>query len=279
MEIVSTLAEALVQAHPAEAAAVLEDLEPKASASLLAGAAPENVAGILEHISPFAASEIVMALGPDRAARPLRGLGADLAAALLRRIPSDRRESLLHALDDEVQRPIRLLLRYPDATAGSRMDPDVMALPQDLRCDTALSRLRRAPERVIYNLYVLDRGRLLVGVLNLRELLLARPDAPLNSVMNSDVQSLRADSDLHRILNHPGWREVHSLPVVDEAGRFLGALRYRSLRRIEEELRGLNSAAAGPATAEALGDLFWTGVAGLIEAVSGSSRESAGIRS
>ncbi len=269
MEIERTLSSALVETHPEEAAAVLESLDPGEAAELLAGESPSRAAGALARVSPHAAAEIVQLLGPARAVGALQRLDPDLVASILRRLPEASREALLHALPDESARPVRRLLRFPAGSAGALMDPSVLALTQDLSAEEALGRVRRAPARVLYNLYVVDRSHVLVGVLNLRELLLARPDAPLSAVMRNDVQRVPADADRHAVAGHPGWREVHSLPVVDEAGRFLGALRYRTLRRLEAELRGPEAAAGAPPTASALGDLFWTGVAGLIETVAG----------
>ena len=74
-----------------------------------------------------------------------------------------------------------------------------------------------------------------MGVLNLRELLLADRKQTLKSVARSDVMSIQGHQDRNAILAHPAWREAHSLPVVDRQGLYLGAIRYRTLRRLESE--------------------------------------------
>lgn len=58
---------------------------------------------------------------------------------------------------------------------------------------------------------------------------------------------------------------MHSLPVVDEDHHYLGALRYRTLRELEEEL--LRGRGGDRDTAAALGELFATGAAGLLDAL------------
>jgi magnesium transporter len=118
---------------------------------------------------------------------------------------------------------------------------------------------------VLFNIYVVDRERMLVGVLNLRELLMAPPASSLQEVMKSTTYRIGVELDRRAIIAHPGWREVHSLPVVDARGRFLGALRHRTLKRLELELASKQDARAQ--TVAALGDLFWTGVAGILDAV------------
>ena len=77
--------------------------------------------------------------------------------------------------------------------------------------------------------------------------------------------SIQGHQDRNAILAHPAWREAHSLPVVDRQGLYLGAIRYRTLRRLESE-SARHRARQDSHTAEALGDLFSTGMEGLLGA-------------
>jgi magnesium transporter len=145
------------------------------------------------------------------------------------------------------------------------MDPEVLALPLDLTAGEALARVREQPEQARYNLYVVDGEQRLVGALNLRELLVADPSDRLADLMASEPLRLVATADRALVVSHPGWRRVHALPVVDEDDRYLGALRYHTLRELEEEL--LRGRHEDRSTADALGDLFAAGAAGLLEAL------------
>jgi predicted transcriptional regulator len=145
------------------------------------------------------------------------------------------------------------------------MDPEVLALPHDLTARDALARVREAAGNARYNVYVVDREQTLVGVINLHELLMARPGDQLSSLMQTRIHRLPARADRHAIVSDPGWREVHSLPVVDDRGVYLGAIRYRTLRLLEEQLRG-NRGEEG-ATARALGGLLRAGATAMLEAM------------
>ena len=146
------------------------------------------------------------------------------------------------------------------------MDSRVLALPLDVTAAEAIDQIRRAPENIRYNLYVVDRDHRLVGVLNLRELLLAGRQDTLGDIARRDVLSIQGHEDRAAVLAHPAWREAHSLPVVDRKGVYLGAIRYRTWRLLMEQTR--KEVAAGDATtADALGDLFSTGMAGVIGAL------------
>ena len=149
------------------------------------------------------------------------------------------------------------------------MDPDVLAFPVGLSAEAALQRIRGAPELARYNLYVVDTDQRLVGALTLRELLLADGSASLGELMVRDPLRVVASADRASVVSHPGWKKVHALPVVDEDGAFLGAIRYRVLRQLEEQLlaRSHEDADAGLA----LGQLIAAGARGILDSVSGPS--------
>lgn len=271
MDLDRTLAAAFLASHPRESSRVLETIAVEEAAALLLGVAPEDAAQVLERASSHFARTALAALSPSDGATLLAALPLDRATALVRGMEPEARERLLGGTDPDLGRAIRALLGFPDGTAGAVMDPKVLALRSDLPAAEALERVRSAPSHVLYNLYVVDEAQRLVGVLNLRELLLAPPDAGLGTVMQPPAWRLAALTDRRALVEHPGWREVHALPVVDRQGRFLGAVRYRTMRRLEDALRERASEPSAP-TAEALGDLFWTGVAGLLDAVGAPRR-------
>jgi magnesium transporter len=266
MELERRLSRRLLEGHPADAARALESLPADEAPAVVTEAGPEAAAEVLRAAPPHFAAAVLTRIDPARAAEIAEALPFDIAAALLRRMEESPREAILASVADRCARSLRSLLRFPEGTAGSWMDPRVVALPQDLDAERALQHLRDDPEHTLYNLYVVDAEQRLVGALNLRELLVARRRDTLASVMQPAGWRLRADADRHAIVSHPGWRTVHSLPVVDGQGMFLGALRYRTLRRLQEEMSE-DPTAPGTATVQALGDLFWTGVAGLIDAM------------
>lgn len=271
------LALGLAEGHPEDAAAVLEALGPDAAAGFLAGVPHELAARVLRRTTAHPASTILSRLPLERAAEIVAHLPVDVSAGYLRRLDAERRDRLVASLSQGRARALRALLRHREGTAGALMDPEVLALPDDLAVREAVERVRASAAHARYNLYVVDRDDRLVGVLNLRELLLARPRERLAAIAHHEVMRVAADTDARAIAAHPGWREVHSLPVVDESGVYLGALRYRTLRSLEDESR--RSDAPGDLTARALGDLFWTGVSGVIDAIAGAPADPTRARS
>ncbi len=271
--LLAVLANALIERHPEHAADKLEQVDPEESAALLVRADPGSSARVLRQLSPGRAADIVEALPAATAAALLDTLALDDVARLLRTLDATVAEPVLERIGERRARMLRIGMRYPERTAGALMDPAVLALPVSLTARAALARAREEPENAHYNVYVIDTDQRLVGALTLRELFLARTDARLDELMVRDPLCVRDDADRATVVSHPGWRSVHALPVVDTAGRFVGALRYRRLRELEEAL--LRRGRADVSAAAALGDLFATGAAAVLDALAAPAAEGA----
>lgn len=270
MRIVRRLADRLVRDHPDRAALVLERHPAARGAALLERSAVDDAAEVLRRLSPSRAVDVASLLPPARSAALLAALDLDRSARILRRLDDASRQAVLDALDERRARSLGALLGFAEGTAGALMDPDVLALPAALKVAEALERLREEPDQARYNLYVVDDDQRLVGVLNLRELLLAPATSSLADLMTPSPLALEADADRARVVSHAGWREVHSLPVVDAQGRYLGAVRYRTLRELEEALLRRPSQEDTP-TSRALGELLALGATGALEALTGAT--------
>jgi magnesium transporter len=268
MTLVTRLANQVLREHPSRAASVLERSGLAEAVPLLTRGEPTVAAEVLRRLAPHFAAAVLERSAPERASRLLDTLELDVAARLARRLSGPLLEAILQRTGTRRARALRAVLHFPEGSAGALMDPDVLALPEELSAREALRRVRETASQARYNLYVVDREGHLVGVLNLRELLLARPRAQLSDLMVRDPARLDARADRASVLSHAGWREVHALPVVDEEGAYLGAVRYRTLRALEEELLRPRSQDADASAA--LGQLFAAGAGGLLDALSGA---------
>lgn len=258
------LARDFLEKHPYEAGLVLEKLAPAQIAELLREVAPETAAAGLEQMTSTTGAACLLAFSPDHAGILIESLSLDAAARMLRCLPADERARLLAAVPDRRAEPLRRLLTYPLGTAGALMDPQVLALPESLQVGAALERVQRTPEHTLYYLYVINREQILVGVMNLRELMLASPQDPLSAVMHPNVERLAAGAPLATILIHPAWRAFHALPVTDGQNKFFGAIRYKVLKRLEQESAGQRPPDESLTALLSLGELCWIGFAGML---------------
>jgi magnesium transporter len=266
MQLERVLLEALVEEHSSDAASWLEAMPATDAAAVLELLSVEACSTVLQEMSPLSGARALAEVSVAHAGRALRGMRTDSALRLLRAVSQERRTALLTTFEFDRRERFGRQLNYPEGTAGALMDPRVLSLRESCSAADALERVRLAPDEVTYYLYVVDDEQRLIGVLNLRELLHARPGQQLGSICERAVHTLSARSPWDAVLAHHGWRWVHALPVVDERGVFLGAIRYKVLRQIEHDLgadAGLGVTASG--AGNALGELYGLSVRGLLE--------------
>jgi Mg/Co/Ni transporter MgtE len=271
MNLADTLIRRFTEDHPAEAARLLGDHPPAGGAALLARLDDAGAAGVLARMSPPAGAGCLAALDPSRATAILSLLPPERAAALLRRLDAAGREALLRALPGAAR--LRPLLVHAEGTAAALMDPAAIALPDDLDLDEARRRLHRHAAQIALEVYVVDRDQRLRGVVSLREVLdPARRGALL--ALARPVEPLTAGADTAAVAAHPGLQEQDSLPVVDERGVYLGAVRHDRLRQ-QQGARGARRARGGVEAVGALGELYWLGLSGLFTGLASSGGRGA----
>jgi magnesium transporter len=261
------LSDAFIEAHPTEAAAALETMPAAETAAYLAQTSARLAATVLERMVAVIAGQCLLSIPVEKAVAVLERLDVYSAASILRTVEPAIRKPLLDAADDDVAVPLRLMLTYPEGSAGALMDPRVKVMPADVTVREAIARVRKSPGRILFYLYIVDRDGTLVGVLNLRELMLAPATQQVGVVARRGVARIAPGASAATIVAHPRWRDVHALPVADDSGRLLGAIRYGTFRRLEEEA-ALERRRRHPATLMiALVQLYWLAFAALLPAL------------
>jgi len=248
-----------------DAAALLDDLPNEAALQLLPRLVPLTVAGSLSLLPPERAASLLSAMSPHRSAAVLRAMRPLIRAATV------------DSLDPETRRPLERLLRYSEGTAGALMDPSILSVVGSVSVAETLERLRNDAQHALYYVYVVDDDLRLTGVVNLRELMEADPEEPVALHARQPVESVGPRTSSESVVEHPAWSRFHALPVVSREGRFLGVIRYKTVRELEGRLREEATEDHGAETAAALSELYGLGLRGLVEWLS-SGRPGVGER-
>lgn len=253
-----------IKNHPVDTVRILER-QPIAEIVLFMKKISASLAvEIFKRLERYTAVKCLEMLDTGQSAAIIEKLPIEIASLLLRRMDKDRQESIIKMVKKEIAAPLGKILQYPADSAAAIMDPLIFTLPEDITVKEALKRVRNRPEKAIYYLYIVQRDHLLAGVINMRELMLAKAEDLLSYVMHSNVVSIPAEMNFSAVLNHSGWLEYHALPVVDHSGAFWGAIRYETIRRIEKDSRDKNTPHQITTTSSALGELYRIGFSGLI---------------
>jgi magnesium transporter len=260
-----------IDEHPVDAARILEQLPIEDTAAFLQEVSPRLAAAVMGRMDSMTAARHLEWMEAKQAAGILGNLRLEIASLLLRRSDEGSKGTILEALPREVAEPLRSVLNFAEGTAGSLMDPQVFTLFEDGYVKEALKQMRKRPEHLIYYVYVLNRDQVFKGYTNVRELMLADPNAQIASVMHTDMGHLSPRLNRTAILEHPDWHRFHALPVVNGKGVFLGALGYQTLRRLQQEENRRPMVESGREAGTALAELYRIGVAGLLKWVASTA--------
>lgn len=218
----------LARLHPVEIARLAEALSYHHGSEVVESLDDETAAETLEEMPAERQARILGDMDEERAADILEWMSPDEAADVLGDLPEQKAEELLGLMDHEEQADVAELLPYEDDTAGGLMTTEFVTLPRELTVGEALARLREMAEtpNMIYYLYVVENegSWKLVGVIALRSLILADPEAPLADVMRIEFQQAHPDEPAKEVAQRIAEYNLLALPVVDQLGDILGII-------------------------------------------------------
>lgn len=237
-DIALVLSDALQNEQLDEALATLKGLRPVDIADALELVEPELAWSLLTRLPDRA--EVYAYFGPDEQVRLAQEFPAEVLAQLVSEMPSDERTDLFKRLDPEQQgrllpalakverEDIRKLASYQEGTAGALMTSDYAMLRADMNVGQALHALRlEAPDaETIYHSYVVGEERKLLGVVSLRDLILADPSTKISDLMTEEVISGEVSEDQEDIARRITRYDLLALPITDGHGCLVGIVTH-----------------------------------------------------
>jgi CBS domain-containing protein/sporulation protein YlmC with PRC-barrel domain len=225
LKLVSERAQ-LEKLHPADLADILEDLDYKKRTDVLEDLDVETAAEAFAEMEADTQIEVLEQLGSQQAADLLEEMPPDEAADLLGELPEEKADELLNLMEPEEAQEVRELMEHEEGTAGALMTTEFIALPPDLTVAEAFPELRKqaVEAETIYYLFILGEGETLLGVVSLRELLIAEPEAKLADLMQTRIISVRPEDPDERATELIDKYALLAIPVVDESGKMEGII-------------------------------------------------------
>jgi magnesium transporter len=224
--------------HPATVAEALDaDFTPEQVWEAISHANIRTQASVFEYLPPARQVEMVEKARPQ-VGQLLGKMSHDDRVDLLRRLPGRVAEALMRLVDEADRKDIATLGQYGEDTVGAMMTTDYAWLPGTLSAAEAIDQLRQqAPDReTIYYVYVLDEParrpdgslapRRLLGVVSLRDLILAPRHALIRELMESEVVTLRFDEDREAVTRVFARYDFIAVPVVDDRFGLLGIVTH-----------------------------------------------------
>lgn len=212
---------------PADIAAILDDLDRASGQSLMENMDNEIVADTLEESPLKTQIEVLSNMDSERAADILEEMEPDEVADLLADLPAEESQTLLALMEEDEAEDVRSLLDYPPDSAGGIMTTDFGWIPEGLTAIQAMDYLRQSEDAQdvedMYYIYVLDRNETLLGVIYLRDLVMAEPEINVDDLMNPDPVKVIPSDSQNEVAYLIAKYDLLSIPVVEsETGRMLG---------------------------------------------------------
>ncbi|GAB3118255.1 magnesium transporter [Streptomyces calidiresistens] len=181
---------------------------------------------VFEELDPVDQQQILEGLRDQPFRDLVEGMDPDDRARMLGEVPAKVARRVLAGLSAHERQMTAALLGYPEGSVGRYMTPETVALQQNLTVAEALEVVRRrgAGAETIYTLPVVDTGRRLTGIVELRELVLGDPNAQVAQLVETEPQRARATDPAEQAARLMRETNVLNLPVVDSEDRLVGLL-------------------------------------------------------
>ena len=208
----------LSELHPADLAEVLQELEEEDRTAVVQLLAGPTAAEAISELELEEQVDLVTALPPEQAKVILDEMSADDAADLFAELDPEQAGALLGLMAKEEATDVRELLGFREDSAGGIMTTEFVAIQAHRTAAEAIEQLRReAPSaETAYYVYVVDARERLVGVLSLRELIVAPPDAEVRSIMRTNPVSVHVGDDQEEVARIVQKYNLLAVPVVDD---------------------------------------------------------------
>ncbi|MGH7828414.1 MAG: magnesium transporter [Candidatus Binatia bacterium] len=214
------------KSHPADIALLFKGLEPSEVRQLFdILSSVRRAANTLKELPPDLLPDILALIDDEKVGRVIVRADPDDAVTFIDSLPEERRERILSLLDPERREEVRELISYPEGTVGRIMTTDFMALPPNTTAQGAIDKIRERGElETFFYLYVVDESGKLVGVVPIRNLVIAPPDRTLQEMMIADPVKADVFMDQEEAARLVAKYDLLALPIVDEGGRFEGII-------------------------------------------------------
>jgi magnesium transporter len=221
----------LAELHPADIAEIVHQLTPGQGARLIEGLDDETAADTMEEIDTERQRHILENIQAERAADILQAMGPDEAADLLAQLPEESAQELLRLMTPKESEDVQELLEYEEDSAGGLMTTDYIALNATKSAAEALEavrqNLREQDVHAAYVYCVADESadeRPLLGVVSLWDLLIAEPSQALQELMETDVITVRPETDPRSVAQIMAKYNLLAVPVVNDEGMIEGVV-------------------------------------------------------
>lgn len=230
--------ELLVDLNEADIAEIIETIDNKEDVVRIFRLLPkDSAADVFSYIPVEYEQMIIESLTNREIGQIMNDLYSDDAVDMLEEMPANVVKKVLAATDKEARRDINSLLKYPEDSAGSIMTVEYVDLRAYMSVSDAIDRIRQTgvDKETINTCYVTDAQKHLLGIVTLREIILAKTDENIKDLMTENVITFHTLDDQEEVAKQFQKYDFGAMPVVDNENRLVGIITVDDVMDILEE--------------------------------------------
>jgi magnesium transporter len=237
-ELVLSVSQALDDDHPFEVSQLIEPLHCAELADLIQLLHPERRTRLIEYLRPrfdpellteledTIRDEVAEQLGTAVLARAIAKMESDDALLLISTLEESKQRQVLHAIPEALRNLLEEGLAFPEDSAGRLMQRDFVAVPAFWTVGETIDFMRESDDlpNDFYDIFVVDPRHRAIGTVALSHVLRSKRPVRISDIMEAEIVSIPATMDQEDVAYVVKQHDLVSAPVVDDAGRLIGAI-------------------------------------------------------
>ncbi len=220
------LKEVLDEHNEVDTAEFISEIDPKDATIVFRILSKETAADVFAYLDADMQQIIISSITDNELSEIVDELFVDEVVDLLEELPANVVKRVLRMVDPQRRKVINQFLKYPDNSAGSIMSWEMVNIKKQQTVGDAIKRIRQSgiDNETIYTCYVTNERRILEGIVAVKDLLLAKDEESIESLMDTDIISANTLDDAEEVAKLFAKYDLLSIPVTDKENRLVGVI-------------------------------------------------------
>ena len=224
--------------HPYDLSEALLIINNEEREKLYTNLSLAKLTDVFENLDEEKAADYIRTMDKSLVAQMFDRMEPDDAIDILQELTEDEAIQILALVDEKKRERIKRLARYHHSTAGSEMNSMFIALTPEMDVKEAMKELvSHADEvEVIDTMFVVDEQRTLIGIVDLKELIVAKYPKKIKNLMRDKYYYVHVEDDIQEVVKDIQKYDTLAMPVINDHGQIEGVITmYDALDIIDEE--------------------------------------------
>jgi len=216
--------EKLLQYHESDIADLIDDMDEAERQEIFKILGDELAGDVLLHTEDI--GDVLEDLNPEKAADIIEQMDADDAIDVLEELDEDTKQEIVSLMDKEAVEDIKDITKYDDSMIGSEMTNNYITISEDDSIKAAMKKVvsQASENDNVTNIYVVDEGEHLVGMVELRDLIIARATDTITSITKTNYPSFNAKTLIDDCIMDLKEYKLDTYPIVDDNNILVGVI-------------------------------------------------------